>query len=1226
MLKINLNTHGVIEAHAGTGKTWTIVNCLVLPILKGEGCPVTHIRDIMLVTYTEKAAGELKLRISDALKKLLYETRNAGNNPQLELHLEDCLNNLHEALIGTIHGVCLRLLESYPFETGMKLSVSFTEDINGLEWALRKTIREYWPQWGIDLSFITGGDKQMTASEVEKLILNIAKECIKPDTILCTESHAPGRNISTIIDDIKRRDRLNSTIVEAINSNIQFLYNLIENQKGIVDSDIEYVKSICDSWEQILGRGKIKSKNEVIGKGKSPQAMANKLKKRKIFNTQTSAYIEEACRAFERVTGSEEFNEWLQLNNTESELLEAIVVKTVPEVCRLWTEKKQINGLISFDDMLCLMHRAVHENTAFRHILRSRIRFAIIDEFQDTSVIQWDIFKRLFIDLDDDERNVLPPRLFIVGDPKQSIFSFQNAVVDAYLEACEYIKRKGKGCFYTLDKNYRSSKLLISACNKVFTEASDNDFFLSSKIVYSSENMVKEYSRQPEQTSPAGPAAMDEEVRRLLLRPFQIVPLHGKAQQRQLRYARHISYIIKMLHGVTFQIPSGDGWENRSLDYNDFAIIAENNRIADNMLLHLLEYGLPAAKYKQEGVFSSQMAYDFRALLEIIAVPEIAYSSIFKVLLSVFFNYAPWEIDSKDALYNLSRYFALFTKWRSFAAEKAWPKLFRSILNETSVRERLIRMIDGDRKICDLRQIMDFSLDYLIKNNGTLNELIQYLINCEKGIINTHHDENLHAKESDRKKVQIMTMHAAKGLEFPVCFVVTGSSRVLKGDYLRWTAPSGNRLRLHIMPEIAKDINESSEAFRNNKDYALKQQQQERRRLLYVALTRAKLFLFVPMHLDELKKIGGTWRECKLPDSGKDEDLTPILKRLADEINNNPLSATGIEISMPDSIGNKLISKPVELLREHLIPLDSKTEEAVKKAADETKKMLSELNLNNRRRYTPASYSMITHKTFENINITGRVEKEEVWEVDEDIGIDKTAPTSLLPLGKETGNALHEVIEMLLNEPEGVAEIGCSAMQESIIRKAKAICEANRLFIKESEDIDKRRIVEEVLRIAGLALHTKYTLPVIGGIRICDLSRTEYKTEAEFHFRNGNKMFLGYIDLLFRVRNGDGSYRYFIIDWKSNYLKDYGKTTLSNDIYAMQYDLQAKIYCTALDRFLRGFNGSSYDPNRHLGGALYVYLRGLNNETAEEPTWFYKPDIESDVKFLEQKTINCRMG
>ncbi|MBN1757143.1 MAG: UvrD-helicase domain-containing protein [Chitinispirillaceae bacterium] len=133
---IDLTAHGLIEAHAGTGKTYTIVK-IVLKLLEQvvtdgkETARFVHIREILLVTYTEKAAGELKQRVRKGLEDRIRELKPDLEKTILVSHLESCLNNLHEACIGTTHAVCLRLLQTWPFESGVHFETQFTDDVDG---------------------------------------------------------------------------------------------------------------------------------------------------------------------------------------------------------------------------------------------------------------------------------------------------------------------------------------------------------------------------------------------------------------------------------------------------------------------------------------------------------------------------------------------------------------------------------------------------------------------------------------------------------------------------------------------------------------------------------------------------------------------------------------------------------------------------------------------------------------------------------------------------------------------------------------------------------------------------------------------------------------------------------------------------------------------------------------------------------------------------------------
>ena len=284
--------------------------------------------------------------------------------------------------------------------------------------------------------------------------------------------------------------------------------------------------------------------------------------------------------------GSDELKQWAEIANPEAELLLAVTLKAVPEVCRRWRRRSGvrsdlISGYAPFDLRCSERERAV------RTLLRSKIRYAIIDEFQDTSVLQWEIFRRLFVDESKDE---FSPRIFIVGDPKQSIYSFQNAVVESYLDARESILGlpKDPGEQISLKYNYRSLPDLVDGYNRIFTRG--EGFFLSERISYDTKNQVCIPKRE----------CCPERIPQELNKPVRIVPLWGASAQRIQRYAGYVSSVIRSLKGLEIPVPEGDKWGKIKLDFNHFAVIAESHNLADRFLGILLDNGIPAAKYKQE--------------------------------------------------------------------------------------------------------------------------------------------------------------------------------------------------------------------------------------------------------------------------------------------------------------------------------------------------------------------------------------------------------------------------------------------------------------------------------------------------------------------------------------------------------------------------------------------------------------------------------------------------
>lgn len=1204
MSRVDLTRHGVIEAHAGTGKTWTIINQLVLPILQGQGCPRASIGEILLVTYTEKAAGELKKRIREGLEKRIAEIGNQPEKAELLSHLQRCLNDLHEALIGTIHGVCLRLLQSYPFETGMQFTSEMADDGAGLLACLRESIRKDWPQWGVDLSLLAESTRIEGDSGLVSRIIAVAKECLDPDTKLCTDSLAPGRDLGSIESDIRRKKELTETIVQQLRENILTIQRLNENPLGLKEGHIEELTKVLKRWNEVLAKGTFSSKSEIMGRGKKDY-LANKLVKSNSAGVKQNPLISEVCGAYSDVCGSQEMEEWIGFQNLEAELSLALIIKAVPEVCRRWREKKSREGLISFQDMLSLTYNAVRENRQFRALLRSKIRFAIIDEFQDTSALQWEIFRRLFVD---DANDNFSPRIFIVGDPKQSIYSFQNAVVESYLDARDSIldPQRGSGKKVLLKDNYRSLPGVIDGYNCIFTYGQESNFFLSDRISYTVENQVGIPERR------AASSGQPKE----LSRPVRIVPLWGSSSQRRQRYARYVSSVISELKGRTVILPQGDSWMETSLDYHHFAVIAENHSLADMFLGTLLDYGIPASKYKQEGVFESSIAAEFRALLSAIT-EDSSVSNRLKALLTSFFNYGPEEIDPDRELSAGGPLNRLFLEWKILVDRKAWSRLFRSILTGTRVQERLLKLVDGDRRLCDLRQVMDHALEYLVRKQGSLDNLIEHLANLESGLEKPAGDQNLHAKESDRRKVQVMTMHAAKGLEFPVCFIVTGGSGGKKGFYRRWTrtaddpSETGKNIR-HVMPVLSKNSLAKTPEASEKEQFAAEQQMQERRRLLYVALTRPKALLYVPMHLKNPANSETSWAHCELPSYTPEKDLTPILQEIAD------ISLT--DEKYPVCICSARSDTPVDSVpagdKNKGPETDSDLTESLSQAQNRVYDALRQIGLPGRRRIQ-TSYSVLAHNQQEPADLGGRRAP------DHDSGFsspDKSeaALSSLtLPAGKHTGNALHEIMECAVSHEEGIGWADGEEIPEFLKGKTSGIIKKHGLTAgKTAEEVD--RMTQNTLAIVKKALSIPYSIPESGEIRLSGLGLNDLRAEAEFHLGAAPHWVLGYMDLVFRMKNGDGSFRYFVLDWKSNWLSSYDKESIRDSIMTSRYDLQAKVYCHGLHTWLSGLLGPEYDPSRNLGGAVYVYLRALEKDPCD-PVWFYKADPEEDTTFVKHE-------
>ena len=623
--EIDLDRHGVIEAHAGTGKTWTIIQ-MVLRILekkitgaKGE-MSFVPVNEILLVTFTEKAAGELKKRIRKGLEERIKNT--GENDGELKPHLENCLNNLHEALIGTIHGVCLRLLQTRPFETGVPFSTEMVDDSEGLIDALRESMRTDWQKdetlipWALERL-------QSQGTPLEEKHFGLVRETAlklldTENTIL--DRRACGNLRLTDLKALfeKEHEAALPAFIRSVKKLKEFLDGFTppaafhENARTAIPAIQYWTKQIPDGKMQIdcaavasLSKFKKPDKNGKLRLAPLCDAAFKKTGPGGSLDALFQELQAHPCIA--------------SLETIEKNLLLALICDAAELLRDSWIRTKRGKGLISFQDMLRLMHKAVTGKSNFCSQLRERLRYGIIDEFQDTSGLQWQIFKKIFLEPSRKDG----PRIFIVGDPKQSIYAFQGADVRSYLDAKNTILAND-GKIYTLTENYRSLSETIDGYNAVFAKNGDSpDWFAFDEASGDTGRISYPSSGDGGETAKAHPRSPEKPLDPVLGRPVQVMVLEGNAPGRISRMAAWTALAVKGLIGRNrkINVPDGDAWNEIAFTYEHFAVIVEKHRLAVPFLEEFQKQGIPAVKYKMEGVFQSAMARDLHALLRAVLHP-----------------------------------------------------------------------------------------------------------------------------------------------------------------------------------------------------------------------------------------------------------------------------------------------------------------------------------------------------------------------------------------------------------------------------------------------------------------------------------------------------------------------------------------------------------------------------------------------------------------------------
>lgn len=1005
VVDIDLHAHGVLEAHAGTGKTFTIVG-LVVRLLSERRLSV---RDILLVTYTQKAAGELVARIRKGLREAIDESED----PSLRSHLKQNLANLHEALIGTIHSTCLRLLKAYPFESGLPFSTEMRDDPEGMEICLRELLRR---------------------------------------------------------DDWKGRfaDRETLRTVVSEKPMEQLLSLAVELGTGLLDPGT------------------------------------------RIFPDKLSELDDDL---------------------TPNQLAGAFVARWARAGARLWKERKSAQGLVSFHDMLELMEQALGR-PEFLAAMRAQAKVGIVDEFQDTSARQWNIFRKWFLDDGPAAGN-----LYLVGDPKQSIYSFQGADVRTYQRACRALRDVRGTRTYRLQENWRSLPSLIQGYNGIFQGDADQSWFLDPSISYAPDGQAKAPRRA---AAPVRKLSDD-----LFRNPVRIARLEGSAAEAREAYVARCAEWILALKGREVDLPEGDKWKSHALDWGDFAVIVASRRAAEPFYRAFDRAGIPWAFYKKQGVFASRAALEFRAVVRAVHAPshDLAVRS-----LALSTRLLQGDESALDSM-------------REASLERRWARMFRILSDGSGAAGRLLGSKQGDRHWMDLRQVVDYSLEFLLAGTGGLPELCEHLARLEDDREQAADDRNLLASATDRGRVQILTMHVSKGLEFPVVFLAGGGWNH-KATVRSWIDDSDSDPVLRLMPAFLKEDKnrpEWSALVAHAKKVSDTQEEQEVRRLDYVAITRPKLLLVVPCHVKTPKK-------GESPQGPLAEAVYHVLKSPPEGVGLLGLPPDPVlDLGNPSDEGSGALARFVH------------TDDELRALSLGTRSLLQ------------ASYTQVAKVASSGHVLDGRVRRSEETDSVESENLDEL-PDAWLPRGARTGDALHEILEEWMDPLADNSWLRSDPIPEDRLARVSRTIAAHGLDAGSAE---------RIARLLVAVLRHPVALPGGATVRLCELGGADRRPETEFHWAFGQDgspvspgnpaagWMVGYIDLLFRV----GSV-WYVLDWKTTSVDRWTREAVTESVLEHSYDLQARLYGRTV--------ASALPAGERFGGGVVVYLRSFADPATAE--------------------------
>ncbi|MEZ5144870.1 MAG: UvrD-helicase domain-containing protein [Acidimicrobiales bacterium] len=816
--------------------------------------------------------------------------------------------------------------------------------------------------------------------------------------------------------------------------------------------------------------------------------------------------------------------------------------------------------------------------------LRARFGIVLIDEFQDTDQVQWDIFRTAFLDGDD------PVRVVLVGDPKQSIYRFRGAELSAYLAARDFAEATG-GRRATLDVNRRSDKPLLDALERIFGGYEFGD----PTVAFAAVQAADAHAPSPLDAVGAGDAA-----------PLQVrcvgaeVPNVGEARARVLPDL--VAEVIRLLNTAWITDKGG----RRRLKASDIGVLVRSNADASRYADALSAAGVSAASSSSDSVLESPAANEWRILLAALERPT-SPGPVRAAILGWFVGLPATQLDalSDEAL---GEHMDRFRRWAARLSDRGLPGLLGE-LRAAGLAPRVLSRVGGERDLTDLDHIAELLQSATggrpIGPSGLLAALTALGAQSPFGSTEDPVAPELLARRIDRDDdtVKVLTVHMAKGLEFPVVLCPT-----------LWAAPGGKVGVKHAWDGRMRRIDTNSIAVpgtgSGSKDFTgidhldKLERDGESRRLLYVALTRAKHRLVLWWYRPHQGKppLGGLLgHACGLEDGAVDIDV---------------LVATS---------GGCIARADVATPAPHLV-LASHDDAAppVLEVASADRRLEDRWRIWSFTAVQGAAVARATAPSPAPPVLGGNDERTEAAGADDELVLTDLAGappggagTSLLlrdvPGGTAFGTLVHAVLErtdfaaadlhdeLRIRCAEGLQRRRLSVTPDHLAEGLLAALRAplggpvGERHLAELSRADRLDELGFDLPLAGFDA-TDLAAVLADHLPADDPLRPWVEQAAAGGLRVEVAGWLtGSIDLVARCSIA-GTTRYWLADYKTNRLpdgSDYGQDDLVGAMEHHGYPLQATLYLVALHRYLRR-RLEGYEPDRDLVGAAYLFLRGMD--------------------------------
>jgi exodeoxyribonuclease V beta subunit len=1163
----------LIEASAGTGKTYAITALFIRLILQEN----LSVREILVVTYTKAATEELRHRIRQTLAKALLAfnsgmsdlpflrglvQRYRNETAEMKTRLEAALLGFDEAPIFTIHGFCQLTLKDRAFESGSLFDTELVTDISEI---LQEIGDDYWRKHFYVARPLLAHFALKNGCSPERLV-ELLRTCLN-HPFLELRSAAKDRNFESLGAELESRFQAVREVWNAERNIIKSFFGANatwgnkpynrDPEMGVLFEQLEACFSANEPAYEALACFKDFC-SDAIAEGTSKRS-------------KESAPVHRFFKLCEALSESEKI--WLA----------GLQVDFVRYAKKELPRRKVQRKIQSFDDLLTRLHEALigPSGSVLAAHLRSQYPAALIDEFQDTDPVQYEIFSRAF----SGSQNFL----FLIGDPKQAIYGFRGADIFTYLEAAKHVASR-----FTLGENWRSEARLVKAVNALFSAA-------PKAFVFDGIHFLEAI---PKGKADEQPLTLDG--RRGPPLQFWFYKRDGKTINKALAEET----LPRVVAGEITRLLNGNvRIGNRRLKPEDIAVLVLENRQAQKMQEALSEFNIPSVLHTTASLFNSHEALELRTILAAVAQPgdeRLVKAALATDLLGVdgaqLSSFT--EIQWQEWLQRFHDYFELWSSHGFF-------RMFRRWLQQEQVRQRLLAFRDGERRLTNVLHLGEVLHQAEMERRLGISGLLKW-VGQQMSSGNEATEEHQLRLERDENAVKLVTIHKSKGLEYPVVFCPFSwkNSEIKRGgedQILFHDADDHHQLVRDLGPDVSE----------NHRRLAMAEKLAENVRLLYVALTRAKhrcYFVWGGFKYAATAAPAWLFHQPEQLQNGIIDALKANFGQLTDERMRADL---GVLQERSDS-AVKIGDLP-QAADGRYLPLEEQGEEL---ACREFKGLIP-------RDWLICSFSYLTAGRQEELPDRDNVPPTRQEEIP-GTGI------FAFPRGTEPGTCLHDILERLdfaangddarkmvteRLQAHGLVEGDYpSIIGEALNRTLHVPLDPDRpdFTLSRLTSSDRLNELEFYFPIEGVSLPRLQQFfeelsksPVVASSISFTQGEAINRRNVVYPVRssvNAISGFLkGFIDLVFKFEG-----RYYIVDWKSNWLgnrvEDYSPEAMRAEMERHQYFVQYHLYTVALHKYL-ALRLPDYDYEKHFGGVIYLFLRGLDPARPEFGIFRDRPPI-----------------